>query len=321
MKRLLMIIGILIIITTGCQQKVKVTASKTDPGKAVEQLLSGSSIDSFLKTANLKIQGNAERFKVKVPEKWNVISGEYPEGLYWSLANVFSKDASLDLTRLKGKTVDVWRYSLADGLPGQKEQSNFRYPPKAVLLVENEKVVGAWLSFNTAMIGPSIKRHYLEDITGLTFRAWLEKEGLFTSKEKNRDLTMLQPVEVLKEFFKAINNGNKERAYACLDPSEMLNSLTMNLSGEQLYHPKFGESNSFVENIIKAEPVDFKLMDSNDFTKVESIGNRTEVEVAISMNIKWRDNAFNTPGQNQIRFTIMKKYKDGWKLQGLGTGP
>lgn len=166
--------------------------------------------DAFLNQFDLKVQGPPSEFQVKVSESWEVPLGAYPVGLYWGLANEFSKDAGLDLTPLKGKTVEVRQYSLAEGLPGEGSQSRFKYPSKVILLVQDEKVVGAWLAFNVASIGPSVKKRTLGEITGLTFEEWVEREKYFTDPGKNGDLAALGPKELLDAFFDAINKEDKD---------------------------------------------------------------------------------------------------------------
>ena len=136
--------------------------------KSTNAVKSDLTPQAFLKFYDLKVQKNPHKFKVDVPKTWNVGPGQYPIGLFWQLANEFSKDVGLDLTPLKGTTVDVWRYSLVDGLPDASDLSKYKkYPSNLVLLVNNQKVVGAWLAFNQFEIGPSVKKHYLKDITGL----------------------------------------------------------------------------------------------------------------------------------------------------------
>jgi hypothetical protein len=269
------------------------------------------SVDTFLNKYDLKVQGQPSRFNVKVPETWQVPLGAYPVGLYWGLANEFSKDAGLDLTTLKGRTVEVLVYSLVDGLPGEGEQARFKYPSNVVLLVKEQKVVGAWLAFNITGVGPSVKKHNLQDITGLNFEKRVEQEKYFDDPGKNADLATLGPTEVLNAFFEAINKGDRTRANACLSPQELLNSLTMNLKPDCLYNPDFNQNNSLVENIVKAKPL--------SYSKV--IGNQTTAEVAVDLNIQWKDSAFNTPGRIQTRFAVLEKEANGWKLDGLGTGP
>ena len=318
------IIGLILIALIGlsCLIIPKLDILNTATLKNVKSESDGISPESFLKLYGLNTTGNIEKFDVVIPSTWDVNAGDYPVGLYWELANEFSKDAGLDITKLKGKTIEAWRYTLADGLPGQKEQSNFNYPSTVVLLVNSNEVEGAWLNFNTTAIGPSVKKRYLTDITGITFEEWVYKKGLFSNLGENTDLATLSPSDLLKEYFKAIRDGNKTRAYACLSPNEMLESLTMNFRGQGLYNSGFNQANSQAENIINPEPLTFRLFDmDNPEIEIDEIGNKSEIEIAVTMNVKWRNEAFNSPDGKETRFAVLNKYKNGWKLEGLGTGP
>ena len=95
-----------------------------------ESLLKASLLSDaqFLENYGLSTTETIGQFNVSVPKDWNVRYGDYPEGLYWSLANVFSSDVGLDLKALKGKTVAATVYRLSDGLKAQDRVSNFRYP-------------------------------------------------------------------------------------------------------------------------------------------------------------------------------------------------
>lgn len=302
--------------TTGCS-----TAPKSVATRSENVAEANSATEKFLKSYNLKTKGSPTKFSMEIPKNWDVNLGDFPIGLYWRLANEFSKDSGLDLTPLKGTTVEVWRYSLADGLPGQKEQSIYNYPSNVILLVKGKKVVGDWLTFNVCEIGPSVKKRYINDITGITFEQWVQKEGVFQNNGKNKDIDFLQPVEVLKAFFKAIDDGDKTRAYACLSPNEMLDSLTMNLRGNYLYNSGFTKDDSLVESIVSVIPTSFKMMDSTNFTQITKIENRTEIEIAVEGEMKWADSRFNSVNGKDERFAGMKKYESGWKILGLGTGP
>lgn len=283
----------------------------------------GQNVETFLGQFGLKTKGDPIRFMVKVPESWVVPMGAYPEGLYWGLANEVSKDAGLDLAPLKGKTVEVWRYALADALPGRGTQSQYRYPSDAIVLVRGDTIVGAWLAFNLHTIGPSVKMRYVEDITGLTFEQWVERESYFAAPGENADLVSLGPIEVLNSFFEAINKGDKTRAAACLSPRAMLYSLTMNLSREErLYNSGFSPRNSLVENIRRAKLLSYKLTEPDTpGVEIREVGDRTRVAVTAYLEITWQDDLFNTPSGRAARFAGLEKYPNGWKLTGLGTGP
>ncbi|WP_187274503.1 DUF4830 domain-containing protein [Paenibacillus sp. N3.4] len=283
-------------------------------------LLSDLTPDQFLKLKNLDVQFGPKKFTVNVPLDWTVKTGDYPVGLYWRLANVFSEDVGLSLIPQKGSPVEVWQYALRDGLADRDQKSEFHYPTNVNLLVKSEKVVGAWLSFNT-QIGPSVNKRYLDDITGLSFEQWSDREGIFITDSSNNELTEMSPTEVLTAFFNAIDNMNTYRANACLDRQRMLEMLTVNLGSDQLYNPGFGENNSLVTNIVSATPIAFKLIDHESREELQSITNLTEVVIEVSLKIHWKNDAFNNPDGHETRYAYMKKYANGWKIGGLGTGP
>lgn len=200
----------LVLLNSGCNQgenSIGVEPSGSIASTFVPQVTPTSTQvtmipEDFLLTLDYKVQNHPDTFAVEVPQNWEVKLGEYPVGLYWRLANEFSKDAGLDLTLLKGATLEVQRYSLVDGLPGSGEQKEFSYPSNLVLLVQSGNTVGAWLEFNIQSIGPSIKKRSLTDITGYTFEEWTEREGLFAKEGENGDLASLGHFELLDAFFR-----------------------------------------------------------------------------------------------------------------------
>lgn len=313
---LLLLLMLMLFTLISCAEQAKQAFTPSDTTSEIKYVPEG-----FLKYFNLKVKGEAVKFDITVPTDWKVKEGEYPEGLFWALANEYSKDAGLDLTLLKGKTVMVCRYELADGLPGQGSQSSYTYPSNVVMLVDDNHVAGAWLAFNAWNIGPSVKQKYLEELTGLPFEQWFYKQNLLIESEANKDLAAMDPVQLLDAFCKAIEAGDTSRANACMSPESMLDSLTINLQGNALYNNQYAENNSYIGNLLEAKLISYKLMDAESLKEIDSIGDSTKVIIAASMKIKWKDDAFNSPDGMQTRFALLKKYENGWKLQGLGTGP
>lgn len=330
----------IIIVCSGCNATTQIKVEEPTPTitspyvvqankilNAEESLPVGTKVpngltpDNFLKSFHVDVQFGPKKFMVHIPSVWDVKLGEYPLGLYWRLANVFSEDAGLSLVPLKGSSVEVWQYTLRNGLTHQDQKSEFQYPSNVNLLVKSEKVVGAWLSFNIQTIGPSINKRYLDEITGLTFEQWSDREGIFISDSSNKDLVDMKPTEVLTAFFNAIENKNTTRANACLDQQRMLEMLTVNLGEDQLYNPGFGENNSIVSNIISATPISYKLLDHESQQELQDVSNLSEVVVQVSLKIQWKNEAFNNPDGKDTRYAAMRKYANGWKLGGLGTGP
>lgn len=276
---------------------------------------------AFIEEWKLDVNESPTKFDIVVPEDWRVELGSYPEGLYWGLANVFSKEIGLDLTKIKGKNVEVQVFELTDGLPGEGDNSKYVYPTNVILLVKDNNTVGAWLNFNVNNIGPSINKKSFNEITGLEIHEWINQEGYFSTSSGNDDLNNLSPIEVLDEFFEAINNGDKERALSCIGPYSQVKSLTMNKGNNVLYNAEFGYNNSMVHNIVEAKLLSYKLLDPESLEEINKIGDRTKIELVVKMHLVWENEEFNTPNNNTVRFPILIKYSNGWKIEGFGTGP
>ena len=278
----------------------------------------------FLRPFKLAVEEPSERFTAKVPAAWEVPLGEYPEGLYWQVANVFSRDAGLDLERLKGQQVEVYRYELQGGLPGEGDQAKFSYPSNVVLLTQQERVVGAWLAFNGWGSGPSLRKRSLQDLTGFTFNDWVEQVGVFT-QDGNEDLQAMEPAQVVDAFFKAINAKDMKRANACLDPAAMMSALAVNRVPKALYNPRFGENNSMTANILSGKLLSWKEYElpsgSGGFGAPAPATDPRKAHLAAEVQIRWRDGAFNSPTGQETRFIGLTKTRLGWKIDGMGTGP
>lgn len=303
----LLSVVLLIVITAGCSDNDKVGAAQSP--------------EQFIQANRLSVEGTYESFQVDVPQDWQIKLGDYPVGLYWELANEYSKDAGLDLTGLKGKTVQAQRYALIEGLPGEGDNSSHKYPSNLVLLVEEGKTAGAWLEFNVASIGPSVNKKILEQIAGMSYEEWVTKKALFSNAGENSDLASLQPTEVLDAFFKAVSSGNPTRARACLGPWALLQSLTANREEKQLYNPGFKELNAVSESMEKAVPLAYKLMGTGDgLQELKEVGDRRDLIVEVQLAAKWKHPGFNSADGKETRFANLQKTAAGWKLESLGTG-
>lgn len=276
---------------------------------------------AFLEAWELDAIDPPTSFQMTVPEDWRVESGAYPVGLYWGVANVFSKEIGLDMSDLRGKQVEVQIYELTDGLPGEGENEAYTYPANATLLVSDHLTVGAWLNFNVSNVGPSINKKSFRDITGLEIHEWIEQEGYFAASDDREETGDLSPTEVLDAFFDAINDGDRERAISFLGPYAQLQSLTVNKEDDALYNPEFGSHNSLVYNIVEAAALSYRMLDPESLETIDDIGDRTEIEFALDMHLVWQDEAFNTPDGKAVRFPLLHKYGSGWKIEGFGTGP
>lgn len=302
--------------------------SPTESAPAPEAL----SPDSYIQTLDSDVQVEKEpaKFPVQVPANWEVKQGEYPVGLYWQLMNRYAADAGFDLTALKGAAVEAWRYSLKNGLPGEGEQSEFTYPSNLLLLVQNNKVVGAWMEFNgTTIAGPSVHNHSLETLTGKTLDEWVEEEGFLNDAGKNDDLAAMQPSELITAYYAAVQSGDETRAQACLTPSVLMQSLSMNIGPNQLYHSGFNDRNTLHSGIDAVKVLSFQYLDpeQNKFVdlRIDQEAARFAglrelmIEPMLDLTVSPDYQAMNSG--KQPRFITMKKLATGWKIASVGTGP
>ena len=315
----------LLLLASGCTKAPATSVSSGEP-PAASAPAGALDPESFLKAHDLRGEGAPERFTIEVPASWEITLGAYPVGLYWQIANQLSLDAGLDLTTLKGKTVEVWRYPIS--LPGEGDQARFQYTSDAILLVQQGQVVGGWLSFNRSVVGPSVKHRSLEQITGLPFDAWAEREQLFSNPGENGDLAALGPVETLTAYLDAINAGDKIRAHAIVDPAHHLTALTMNsfhLDGGRtgrLYNTGFMAGNSMVEPILSAKLRSSALIDpSHAATEISEIGSRTKVAIRAELELTLDSRWVGSTQPIQTWYATLVKRSNGWKLKGFGSHP
>jgi hypothetical protein len=280
-------------------------------------------LEKYLKGYGLVVNSEpTARYRLTIPTDWTVQLGDYPIGLFWALANVLSRDVGLDLEAAKGQEVEVVIFSLVGGLPGPGDQSMYSYPSDAIILVADGKPVGAWLAFNKWPTGPSLRKQYVKDLTGLEPDEWLISEGYLVNPEKYADLAAMSPPDVIRAYFAAIAADDKARANACLAPQTLLDSLFVNRGENQLYNQGFGENNSYTNNIISAKLLSYRYLEPGNPTHVlEGFAGRTSVEVQIEAEMVWREEWANTPDHRDTRFVLMRNQGLGWKIGGFGTGP
>lgn len=270
-----------------------------------------STLDEFIKKYNLKVTKGVKRFYMTVPKNWDMSEEDYPIGLYWQTANVFSKDVGLDLTKLKGSKVEVFRYSLLKGIP-MRENKGFTNAADLILLVKSNRVAGAYLTNVDAAVGrtlgPSVRMKYFDDITGMDFDEWADNSNLFSDNCSN--YKNYNPEEIIKEFCKDINENNKKKASAFLSYSVKLKALNENVPDNLLYNKEYNFLNSQFGNIERA---DYKnniiYLGGESSNPIDKIGNRKEIQVYVIIDFKLK----NDIGQF-YHFCKMYKTKNGWKL-------
>jgi len=285
-------------------------------------------IAAILTRYSLSTRGDPWAFEVTVPESWEVRPGEIPVGLYWGVANEFAKDAGFDLTEVKGRTLRVRRYILGgESVPGPGGQGTILGVRDLVVLVDGERIAGAWVSFATGgqgQVGMSLSGRFLEELTALEFGPWAEREGLFVASVASAGLDALGPADVVAVFLEAVTAGDKARAYACLSPDSLLRTVASQhfRDASALYQAKLEPFNSVVEGLEAGHLIGWQLLDPESPEKeLLGPGELTAIEVQAELELRWRKRQIyegNPPEpactERGFRYFTLRRTGLGWRI-------
>lgn len=257
-------------------------------------------------TVDYKINTIDER----LPESFKHSAGEYPTKIYWAYNNEFSKAISMDFSKYLGKTVDVEIYRLREPLP---DNLSPMLNARGIVLKSKDKIIGAYIdSGKHNLLACSLDRRSLEDITEKNWDEWVKKYIDYNDKLESK-LSKMEPKDIIKEFFDAINHQDKQRAFACLTRKELCKLLSTNLDNHNLYNSLDNYTSLF----------NMKRVELKDIQREENVENDPHLlEYQIAMYIDFEEPIVEEDGLT-TRFILLKKCsaKNGWRIDGICTGP
>jgi hypothetical protein len=121
----------------------------------------------------------------------------------------------------------------------------------------------------------------------------------------------MSPEEVIEEYFKALNNHDKNTATACLSRTYMTNYLTMNMDFNLLYN--------------KDEKIVYNNINSIKLIKVQEAKlpyiKQGELLFNVEFQIDYDQPTVEEDGRTGRIIILAKEYKGGgWKISRMGTG-
>lgn len=251
--------------------------------------------------------------EVTLPSNLKHNAGEYPLKIYWAYNNELSKSIGLDYSRYLGKRVDVEILRLRESLP------EYMYPrinARGIVLKLNDKIIGAYIDAGRHdSFACSLDRKTQKEITGKEWDSWIV-DYVDYNDEIEKKLSGMNPEDIIKEYYEAINNKDRKMQYACLTRCNLCNYLSSNMDNNVLMNKDY--SAAFVggeQNIKSAKVIELKEMKGMD--------NPTGmVEYSVKIDLRFRKEITSSNGK-QMRFIILKKEseKSGWRIQSVGTGP
>ena len=251
--------------------------------------------------------------EVRLPQSFMHSAGEYPVKIYWAYNNELSKDIGFDFGNCLGKTVTAEIYRLREPLP---EFLKPRKEARGIVIRYEGSIAGAYIDAGRhECFACSLNRKNLEQITGKNFDKWVQ--GFINYEDRTEvKIAKMQPEEVIKEYFNAVNKHDKNMIFSCLTMKNLCSYLSSNMDNRYLYNKN--EKDAFYDGYDNIKSV--KLI---SVKKMENMGNPENIlEYEVEADYKF-DKPITASDGVQPRFILLRKEsgKSGWKIDGVGTGP
>jgi len=245
--------------------------------------------------------------KEKLPGNLKHKAGQYPVEIYWAYNNELSKGIGLDFAEYLGKDVTVEIYRLREPLP---EFMRPRADARGIVVKFKNEIVGAYIDAGRyGFMACSLDRKSLKEVSGKEWNVWIEDYIDFEDELEIR-LSKMDPEDIVREYFKAIDERNEKMIRACTKRENQLKSIDMDSQDH------FNKNDSKIDSNIKKA----KLLEIKEFKGLYNEPDVLEYEVSV-------DFEFEEPmaeGNGVLtRFVILKKEseKSGWRISSVGTGP
>ena len=227
--------------------------------------------------------------------------------------NELSKDIGFDFKDCLGKTVTAEIYRLREPLP---EFLKPRKEARGIVIRYEGSIAGAYIDAGRhECFACSLNKKNLEQVTGKSFDEWVQ--GFINYEDRTEvKIAKMQPEEVIKEYFNAVNKHDKNMIFSCLTMKNLCSYLSSNMDNRYLYNKN--EKDAFYDgydNIKSAKLISAKRM--------ENMGNPENIlEYEVEADYRF-DKPITASDGIQPRFILLKKEseKSGWKIDGIGTGP
>lgn len=239
-----------------------------------------------------------------------VLTGFNPNAYYFAYNNVLSTDIGLDMSRYSNSAnIDIEIYRIRESMPQEF------YPIqncRGIVVKENGKIIGAFISAgrHSAFNACSLKHNSFEKTAGQTLDEWLaERVQGDTIDEK---LSKLEPEQIIKEYFTALNEKDAQTAKGCISKKTLLGNLTSNMPNNELFKEGYGLllTDSDFDNLKSARLIKAKLINEpHKNTKTFRITVDLQYDKVISIS---------NGEQPWDCSMVYESPQTGWKIEGFG---
>lgn len=292
--------------------------TNTDFARYVDSLLENTDIkieiDDTEAAALFKKYGWALDYQISaMNNKLNnltVLTGFNPNAYYFAYNNVLSMDIGLDLSGYSNSAnVDVNIYRINECMPQEF------YPIqncRGIVVKDNGKIIGAFISAGRHSVfnACSLKGNSFEKVTGHTLDEWLVKRVQGDTIDEK--LSKLEPEQIIKEYFTALNEKDAQTAKGCISKKTLLGNLTSNMPNDELFNEGYSLllTDSDFSNLKSAKIIEAKLINETDKkTKTFRITVDLQYDKVISID---------SGEQPWDCIMVYESPQTGWKIEGFG---
>ena len=204
--------------------------------------------------------------------------------------------------------IDVEIYRINESMPQEF------YPIqncRGIVVKENGKIIGAFISAgrHSTFNACSLKGNSFEKAAGQTLDGWLaERVQGDTNDEK---LSKLEPEQIIKEYFTALNEKDAQTAKGCISKNTLLGNLTSNMPNDELFNEGYGLllTDSDFSNLKSAKLIEAKLINEPD---------KNTKTFRITVDLQY-DKVISIESGEQPWDCIMvyESPQTGWKIEGF----
>lgn len=248
----------------------------------------------------------------------STLSNFNPNAYYFAYNNELSKDIGLDMTQYANNTdLDVKVYRIRESMP---EEFHPTQDCRGIVVKAGDKIIGAFISAgrHSAFNACSLKGNSFQSVTGETIDNWLANKVKADSTEKK--LSKLEPEQVIKKYFDALDNKDTKSAEYCLSKKMMIGDLTANMPNEELFNEWIGLPFAGADIGAKSN---FENLKSAKLLKIEPFGKfqKSTETFTVYVNLQYNKEVTIDNGEQSWDCSmIYESPQTGWKIEGFGHG-
>lgn len=248
--------------------------------------------------------------KSRLPQNLKHDAGEYPYKIYWAHNNDLSKSIGLDFSRYLGCEISAEIYRLREPLPGIQRDA------RGIIIRYQDNIVGAYIDQGRHQsVAFSLDRKSLEEVTGKSWGEWVENYINYDNELEIR-LSTLEPEEIIKEYFKAHDQGDIVAALGCFSRSNQYNRMFSNMDNTRL----FNEADDIRNHGYYFKSV--RIIEMEEWKHLEKINPPGTREYYVKVEYKYSKQVDRDDWIGH-RYVLLRKEtaRGGWRIVSIGSGP